>query len=329
MKYAILCGTVYGANYVPALQAEDSPIRLGGIVSRGSERSVQMARALGVPHSTSLSEVSDKQADVVIVAVSGDAGVSLSKEALRRGFDVLAEHPWEPEHVSELTALAQETGRAFHINGHWADQENALAFIHGCHAAAQSSSAVFANLITNPRTLYSGLDLLHRAIGATDLDSFVRIDPITDNPPFVLMQGVAGLTQVTIQYQTYTSLVDDGTAALANHHFVIGYPHGHLTLAETSSPALWVPDMTQLYTAGSQGQAQPSATFFPQDTAPTVGAFNHEHRVAANRFALERILGHAATGDCPPEQSAEHHQSVANTWRCLMNLGGEISYVGG
>ncbi len=331
MRYALLCGSGYGATYIPILTSPDAPIRLAGILSRGSARSIQYARAANVPHHLSLDELAEKQTDIVIVAVSGDAGIQLAKDALSRGFDVLAEHPWEPDDIEELHDLASNAGKAFHINGHWSDQKNTQHFLQACHTAKSQGPAIFVSMITNPRTLYSGLDILRRALGPLDMSTFKQLSTgeSSDTPslPFKVLQGFAGNTLVTIQYQTFTSQVDDGTSALANHHIVIGFKHGHLTLAETVSPAIWVPDMAALCAMGQSGMQQAASTIFPEEDPPTIGSFLNQHRGDANRLALDRLIKHAETGICPEDQSLPHLLNVSQTWRHCLDLAGAISYI--
>lgn len=334
MKHALLCGTVYGSNYLPVLTDPKTNVRLGGILSRGSERSRQFAQSANVPHHVSLDELADGQVDIVIVAVSGIAGVELAVESLGRGFHVLAEHPWEPEHIERALEAAKEAGCCFHVNSHWGDLENSQQFIEGCRVASQHGAPVFASMMTNPRTFYSGLDLLRRVVGSLNPATFSRLTSPSDSaatagevPPFVVIQGTTGGTLVTLQNQTFTSHVDDGTSALVNHHLVVGFRHGHLTLAETTGPATWVPDLTRMASMGVAGQSQAASTPLPPEHSPTVGEFLQGHRVEANRLALDRLLKHAAEGMCPNEQSDEHLLEVSRAWRELGDMAGPINYV--
>ncbi len=322
--YALLCGTGYGASYLPVL-ANSSSIKLAGILSRGSDRSIYYARSKGVPHHLSLDEIADKQINLVIVAVSGEAGFNLAIESLRRGFHVIAEHPWRAEHIEIANATAVKSKSIFHINGHWGDLKHGLEFIQACKVARKYNPPSFVSLMTNPRTLYSALDLVARSVGELVPESFAGIQNQSPDDPFAILYGRGGEAQLTIQNQRFTSAIDDGTYALVNHHCVIGFPHGHLTLSEASAPGTWTPEMSSLIKMGAANHSLPLAAKLGTDEPPTLDTFLNKHRPEANRFALERLILHVKEGTAPPEQSYQHHMMVAQTWERCIELTGKIS----
>ncbi len=163
----LLCGTHYGANYVEALWQHPSGLRLGGILSRGSARSVQLARQLSVPHYDSLEQVPPGAIEAAIVAVGG-AGAALATSLLERGIPVLAEHPVEPDALEALLALAARERRVFHLNSHFGDLETIVPFVHHCAELRQRTPLLFLHAQFNPRTAFSLIEILGRAIGALE-----------------------------------------------------------------------------------------------------------------------------------------------------------------
>ena len=82
----MVCGTRFGEHYLAALAHPDSPLRLAGILARGSERSRLLAEKFGVPLWRSVEQIDDA-VTVACVAVRsrmvGGEGSALA-EALDR-----------------------------------------------------------------------------------------------------------------------------------------------------------------------------------------------------------------------------------------------------
>src|ERR1700723_121767 len=100
----ILCGTNYGASYLPALDGRHG-FALAGIVARGGSRSQRLARKFGVPLPRSAGEAPPAGAACV---AGGDAAVAgePSRGFLRRGVHVLCEHPVASRPMAGALALA-------------------------------------------------------------------------------------------------------------------------------------------------------------------------------------------------------------------------------
>ncbi len=162
----LLCGTNYGASYVGPLLARPAGLRLAGILSRGSERSRSLARQLGVAHYTGVDRVPEGVVDAAIVAVAGEAGIALSEAFLARRIAVLAEHPWEPAALERMLSVARERQTVFHVNSHFADLEEGAGSL--LRHAGDGRRPLYAHLTVNPRTLYSAIELLARALGSLE-----------------------------------------------------------------------------------------------------------------------------------------------------------------
>ena len=106
----VVCGSNYGAMYALALSTLPG-FRLTGVVARGSPRSVNLAKTMGVPLYTSPAEEASP-VDIACVAVGGGAANELILSFLRRGVHVLAEHPIGPGAAEAALTAARQSGSA-------------------------------------------------------------------------------------------------------------------------------------------------------------------------------------------------------------------------
>lgn len=326
----VVCGTGYGTSYLQALWNHPSGLRLAGIVARGSGRSHALARQWEVPLWKSPEEIPRGAVDGACVAVSWPTGRELARAFLERGLPVLAEHPLEPEDVEAALAIAREHGTLFHINSHYADLETVQPFLAACAAARQRARPLFVSAMTNPRALWSCLELLARALGTLqplEIRSLASDPP----PPLVPLHGTANGIPFLLQCHRLVSAVDDGSAAWTSHHVVVGFPEGHLILGDNAGPVTWVaapPSLPQMFSSfGPAALATPAwspLSFGP----PTFGEHFFGVRERANRLALARWADQARTGRLYPEQAPEHLLTVSRAWRAVLDLLGPFEAVG-
>ena len=285
----LLCGTNYGSAYLRVL-------RPAGILGR-SERSRTLARQCGVPFYRSVDEA--RAIDAAVVAISGDAGREITNALLGRGVPVLAEHP---QGTADILAHRQHRA-VYHVNAHYSDIEAAAAFVSTFRA--MPSRLLFVNVLTNPRALYSAIEVLGRAFGSLQ-DVQLEVLPPAPNAFFTIAR--AGV--LTIQMQNVFSAVDDGTSNWVSHNITAGFEDGVLALAEAQGPLTWIP-------------APPSAWNQPlwhvlAAPPPVYAQYVMEGRDRANRVALARFAEEVRTGVTPPEQATEHLLGVSRVWEQLI-----------
>ncbi len=108
------CVLVVGSGWAGhAARALASGKRLAGLVSRGSPRSLELARELAAPHFDDVANaVASTSARRAIVAAGETRHVEVMRPLVARGLDVLCAHPVAPsaEEVAELSALGQAHG---------------------------------------------------------------------------------------------------------------------------------------------------------------------------------------------------------------------------
>jgi thiazolinyl imide reductase len=342
----LVCGTLYGSAYLQALQAGDCGLRLAGILARGSSRSRELAARLGVPFYSRLEElpaggahVADVAhvagvahaadiADLAIVAVGGPAGTALGDGLLRRGMHVLIEHPRETPELERSLEEAARRRLVYHVNSHFGDLEAPQAFLAAFAAWSAHSRLRLLSLASNPRALYSCVELAARALGSRRPFSFApaETEPAAGGP-LVSIHGEAGGVPLVVQCLRIDSASDDGADAWVSHRVAATFEAGTLLLAEASGPALWLPAAgAPAAFATPQGQARLAAPAWSvlSGFPPTHGQYVWQQRDAANRLALRRLVHHVASGVPPPEQVPRHLLAVSAAWRQLMDRIGPL-----
>jgi len=325
----LVCGTNYGASYIRAIAMGRSSDQLVGIVSLGSRRSLELARKCSVPHYTS-GDALPEGIDLACVAVPDQAGVDLMIKLLQRGIHVLAEHPIEPHHLEEVLNEAAKQGVCFHLNSHYGNIDTVATFLTRCTLARSRQSPLYISALLNPRTLYSCLDIVARALGRLSPYSFRRLEarepetePTTTRPIFTVLQGELAGIPATLQCLNYVSREDDASAAHVSHQIIVGFADGNLLLGEASGPVLWLTSglATTIWT-------QPAWTHVSSALPATFEAFQLQ-RDNANRLAIQRIESQIETGVTPAIQAREYLLDVSRAWRAAANCLGPVEIIGG
>lgn len=310
----LLCGTHYGSSYLPALWQQPHGLKLGGILSRGSERSRSLAARLSVPHYSALDQVPAGAIDAAVVAV-GSGGAELARGLLDRGVHVLAEHPIEPGELAACLETAAERQRVFHLNSHFGDLETVSPFVHHAAELRQKVPLFFVSAHCNPRTAFSLIEILGRFLGALEPFTLVPPTALPEGEPaaFAALPAVFGGVPVTLLCQSVVSAYDDGSATLIGHQITAGFSSGSLVLGEAFGPVIW---QTRL------GPAQPPQMPWWSVLGPPAELAGNPHstlRVRANVLALSRLAQQIQNGSVPPVQRPAHLLAVARVWRAAMD----------
>lgn len=317
----LVCGTNYGATYIRALAliGGQGQLRLAGILSTGSPRSLAYAQQARVPHFTDPDAISAGGFDLACVAVPGEAGHRLALALLAKGIHVLCEHPLGAEQATQALAVAETQRRLFQINAHFADLPGPKAFYRSLAVAAQMGSALHFDLAVNLRTLYSGLDLVGRALGSLD-GIEIMATPWSGNAPdlFANLRLVGPKAHVSLLCQNFASAADDGSATLFNHRCGATFIHGHLLLAESNGPVLWFPSPVSM-------PVHHWRNYLPVEIEQVDATRLQQQRDSAN---LAFMLDMAATiqgQPQPPHQQPEYLQALTGLWeRVLRTLQPEL-----
>ncbi|MEA2338088.1 MAG: hypothetical protein QOE82_2095 [Thermoanaerobaculia bacterium] len=318
MLRVLLCGTNYGSSYIRSLYQNDAA-QLAGVLAR-SERSREIATQCGVPFYTQVDEVPRETIDAACVAIPGPAGHEIIASLLRKGIHVLAEHPVYAEDVTAHRQTAREHAAVYHVNAHYSDIEGAATFISAFRAARERSKLLFISVMTNPRALYSAIEIIARAAGALRPFTIEHM-PWDAASFFHLARAITPSAPLTLQLQRISSEVDDGSSAWVSHHITAGFDDGVLTLGESFGPVGWTPAPPSV----PQLQSQQGADYWSRpiwrllaSPPPTFGDYATWSRDRANRVAISRFASEIATSITPAEQSDEHLLGVSELWAATL-----------
>jgi pyochelin biosynthesis protein PchG len=310
----LVCGTNYGRSYLQALRSAPRAYELVGILSRGSVRSIGIARANGVPH---WKTVADLPTDVDLACVALPSTASrVVLELLDRKIPVLCEHP-QPAHFLRLAlkkALSNHT--CFHLNAHFSELPAAQSFLQVSRRRLRGNMPAFLAIVVADRALYAALDLLRRCLG--NLAAFREFTTETAGPFCMLRGSLSGVpTGFLIQdsRRFRRRLLHDADAAyLADLRICMFSFDGTLTLASVAGPVLW--------NANYARQGMHAGLLWK--VMPQTGAMKatklRRLRIEANRRAIGALVRSIRDGTTPPEQSAEHLLEVSRAWETLGRL---------
>lgn len=217
-RRALICGTHYGYRYLTAVARDPERYELAGILARGSLRSILLAAQYGVPLYRDVAEVPD--AIDVAYAAMGPDGDGAVLELLRRGVDVLCEHPVSEAFVRKALAATWKSGAAFDVNAHFALLDAPRAFIRRCARQRQREGLAFIDAMLTPRLLYALLDILRHAAG-----------------PLRPRRNSIGGAPAHLRFER---LIPDGSPdSIVDCRIAAGFPSGILTLLSMAGPVIW------------------------------------------------------------------------------------------
>lgn len=307
----LVCGTHYGSTYIRALtQFPQDNFNCVGVLSKGSEHSQKLALQLGVPYYTDVNSVPADNIDIACVAVSGDAGKNIVLTLLEKGVSVLCEHPVEQAFVQEALQLAKQHQVHFHVNGHFADLYAPQAFLQSVLTAYQQGfGCMHYTLGANLRTLYSVLDLLGRALGGFEGLEIVKYSgqPMAFQPVMLKNNNLT----VSILCQNFSSAEDDGSATFLNHQCSALFPHGTLTLSETTGPLSWFPSSQSL-------PAEAWRTYMPIELAPMDRQQLMTHRDQCNLAAIAALAATIQGEAQPLFQQPQYLLGLSKLWQSVL-----------
>ena len=314
----LVCGTNYGATYIRALARQPQNLNLAAILSTGSQRSLEYAAQLQVAHFTQIEQIPHGAVDIACIAVAGEAGQQLAIQCLNRGIHVLCEHPVGEEFVRYALDLAAQNGCLFHVNAHFADLGAPQSFYQAISVASQQAPCMHFDLNVNLRTLYSGLDLLGRALGTlSNIELVPRTQQVKGRGLFETLQLMGPEFSVSLLCQNFASEQDDGSATLLNHRVSATFPHGNLLLCETAGPVYWFPSPVSM-------PAEKWQSYLPVQVEPTDQYKLMDQRDSANISALNKLLARITEPNAIIEQQPEYLIGLARLWEhTLAALQGE------
>lgn len=336
-KKVIVCGTNYGKAYLSAFLSENPNFKLVGIFSKGSKRSQEFAKGLGVPLFKKIEDV-PPVVDIACIAVRssimGGDGTKLALQFMERGIHVIQEHPVHSADIQKCSAQAKKYGVCYHINSHFVHSKSVRIFIDYVQKAVQHEQPLFIEATTS--LLYSLIDILGRALGGCTPYGFTQsikwdtsLIDLNQTPliPFRSLQGIFAGTPISLNFQNFyepKSNIDDSLLLL--HRVCIGMPSGNITLLNTHGPVVWSvgnfplnggESSSVLFSAAdklSHTSNTPSSIIFPPNNIPSVEEICEKYWPAEVLLALDTIKEQIISGIVCPWQKEKYLLEVSQAW---------------
>lgn len=337
-KYrVIVCGTTYGQVYLSFFLTRNPEFKLAGIMANGSARSKQYAREFGVPLYTSVDEVPD-DIDIACVVVRSTIaqgeGTFIAKEFLKRGINVIQEHPVHAADISDCLDLAESHHVRYHVNSHYVNVQEVRVFIDYTRKAVAEGKPLFIEATGSLQTLYSLFDIIGQAIGG--FRPYAISDPVVWDKammtanyhnfvPFTCLQGVIMGIPITLKVQNYYDPDDFDNHFLIMHRVSIGLDGGNVTLVNTHGPVVWSQDFSiatvdeentfSKRKTAFKNYVVPTAVSFTAGTAPSLSTIAVKEWPAAIHRSLTRMKDHIEKEILsPPGQSREYLIDLSSFW---------------
>ncbi len=243
-KRVVVCGTRFGQIYLSALARAPERYRLAGIVARGSDRSVSLAKEYGVPLYAGVEELPDDidvACVVVSTAVGGGPGAELARALLARGIHVLQEHPLHADEMADCLRAARRAGVQYRVNTFYPYLEPVQRFITAARRLVEQRRPVFVDAMCAVQVSFDLLDIL--------AGIFDGLRPWSLSPPaggagrpLVSVDGQVAGVPLTLRVENRMQAGDDSSSLLL-HRITVGTDAGNLMLANTHGPVIWSPTL--------------------------------------------------------------------------------------
>ncbi len=311
--YSILvCGTNYGRSYVQASLLKPDAYTVKGILARGSERSLNVAREYGLPLYHNLGEVPDG-IDIACVVV-GSSAPEVLFGLLDRGVHILAEHPQKPETIRRALKKADKKGLCFQVNPHFSDLDAPVSFIRSCRRRSGESRPRLIVVLAADRALYGTLDLLRESFGSL---AGLRFEGVKTDGGITFIDGMLGQTRAFFGLQSAWlggGRIPDGSPLyFLDIKVTAVFSSGTLSLLSVVGPVIWSANLFQ--SGNSNG---PLGEYLCEES-PSLAEFSSS-RISANLHALERLARHIETGHTPSNQSPEVLMEISRMWEEVSSL---------
>jgi thiazolinyl imide reductase len=260
--------------------------------------------------------------DLALAALPSSAdGVVL--ELLKRGIPVLCEHPRSPASVQQAFEVAEGTGAAFQINGHFGDLPAARSFATACRERIPASPSRFVQITAQERSLYAALDVLDRAWdgleGLTVQDAGAAD---AEEPRSAVASGWIHLTgslddiAADFRIQVPPENPPDGSPAYwVDLQLAVGFDAGVLSLLSLAGPVVWNHNLGRA-AAGDQALWEMVAGSDHGIHGPSPLELRRA-REEANRTAVDRLIRMMAGAEPEPLVRRRRLLALARAWELL------------
>ncbi|MBU2898685.1 Gfo/Idh/MocA family oxidoreductase [Vibrio hepatarius] len=338
-KKVIIVGAKFGELYLNTFIEPPDHIELVGLLSTGSQRSHNLAKAFGIPLYRQVSDLPrdiDIACVVVRASIIGGTGNLLVEELLAKGINVIQEHPVSVQEIERHHRLAKQYKRHYCVNSFYSATTAGQTWLSSADHISRNigSPASYGNLTTSRQLLYSTLDWLVQSL---DLGADVLTpELIYRQPLFDVLNLSSSSGHYLLQLQNHLDPSDPDMHSLAMHRIMLGWNSGYLSLADSYGPVTWTPvlhakdhqkDHLSLYqTAGTpEGaylHAQATQKIY-QSNASRLDTFEVLGPEGI-QTTINMFINQIDTDSLARSLSSEHQIRVAQLWEHILTLCGPV-----
>jgi len=324
----VVCGAVFGQVYLEAFRIPDYPLKLAGILARGSPRAQACARHYGVPL---FERVEDLPADVdaacVVVRsrILGGRGTELAHALLRRGIHVIQEHPVHPDEIAESLRLARAQRILYRVNSFYVNVGPVRRFMAALRDLCRAQRPLFIDAACGCQLSFSLLDIIGTALGGMRPWQIQAL-PRRAGDAFVTLKAAFAGVQTTLHIHNQLDPADPDGFSYLMHQLTFGFMEGRLSLVDTHGPVIWIP-RPQFPHEVRSSDARPQFAAAPRDTprltpigplqAPSFEEiFRNYWPIGVVRALLE--LRHAISEGEDALRAGQYQLTIAEVWRDVL-----------
>ncbi len=240
MIKAIVCGTTFGQSYISAIKKMNN-IELAGILAFGSSRSERCAEEHNVPLYVDVNSI-PRNIDIAFVVIKssvlGGKGTELSKSLLKRGINVMQEHPIHYREIENCLKVAKQFNACYMVGNLYNSLETVEKFIEAAIYLNEKDVLQHIDIMTSSQLLYSLIGILNEALPL--FRSFDVVPTLTEKRyPFNRVVLSNGQLDINLQIHNEISDADGNNHMHLLHKITFFYKSGRLDLEDTFGCVTW------------------------------------------------------------------------------------------
>lgn len=248
-KKVIVCGVGFGQFYLRALELLKKEYELVGILSKGSDISLEYANKYGVPLFTDISEALKMAPDLACVVVKstvvGGSGSQIAQEFLKHKINVIQEHPVHLAELVQNVRLAKSCGCRYILNTFYPNLKRVSDFIQTSHILMKHCAIQYIHATCSIHVLFPLIDILGRITGGFRPWEFKLLNGSNENVPFSIISGNIRGIPLSINVQNEIEPENPENNTLLLHAIDLFTMSGKLTLTGTNGIIVWEPCMNK------------------------------------------------------------------------------------
>lgn len=243
----VICGTVFGRYYIEGLRKLTDCYELAGIFARGSSRSQEYARELGVPLFTSMEDMDHVEIDLACVVIKssivGGKGTDIVQYFLERGVNVLQEHPVHYNDYVAHMKTARNNGCMYRLNGFYHNVAPVHKFIETAEKLRSTAEFTYLKAECGIQVLFPLVDIIGRVMGGFRPWKLDILNAETGQEPFAVITGEIKDVPVLILIKNEMDSYKPESNMSVLHRLTLGTSKGTLLLTDTHGAVLWTPSI--------------------------------------------------------------------------------------